>query len=85
MPPWAILLPLECSEGTGPSHAANALAFPSLANSPVSNTMSAAVMTSTPFRHRSESTLFFQWGFDASASIGLSNLFCRSKPVTPDP
>ena len=63
MPPWTVLSPLECSEGTSPSHAANALAFPNLENSPASNAMSTVVMMSTPFRQRSESTLFFQRGF----------------------
>ena len=55
MPPWATFSPLECSEGVSPSHAANDLAFRNLANSPASNTMSAAVATSMPFRHRRES------------------------------
>ena len=35
-------------------------------------------MVSTPFRQRSELTLFFQRGFDASASTSLSSLFLSS-------
>ena len=68
MPPWATFSPLECSEGVSPSHAANDLAFRNLANSPASKTMSAAVMTSMPFRHRRESTLFFHLGLDKMGS-----------------
>ena len=75
MPPCLTLSPLECSEGVVSSHAANDLALLNLENSPASNTMSAAVMVSTPFKQRSESTLFFQRGFDASASTSLSSLF----------
>ena len=51
-----------------PSHAANDLAFRNLENSPASKTMSAAVMTSTPFRHRRESILFFHLGLDKMSS-----------------
>ena len=78
MPPWATFSPLECSEGVSPSHAANDLAFRNLANSPASKTMSAAVMTSMPFRHRRESTLFFHLGLDASSATSFSKRLLSS-------
>ena len=40
-----------------------------LENSPASNTRSAAVMTSMPFRQRTESTRLFHLGFDALLAL----------------
>ena len=72
MPPRTTLSPLERSDGVSPIHAANDLAFLNLEKSPASKTTSAALATSTPFRHLSESTLRFHLGFDASASTSFS-------------
>ena len=72
--PLRSLSPLECSEGVSPSHAANDLALLNLENSPASKTMSAAVMTSMPFRQRRESILFFHLGLDASSATSFSNV-----------
>ena len=78
--------PLECSEGTRPTHAAKPDAVANLAKPSASHAIEAAVTASIPLRHLSASQVGFHLGcwasdltFASSAALAASASRTRSQ------